>query len=126
MLISYSLTGNMHPEELVKEDPSFKGNYGCTFTLLSRDGIIGSLSGKEKIDSLPNVLHTCFYHRIGTKIVNNGSQFSKTFRAYIVGKTLQEIRDTIKTIQDTVIVKNTEGENMLYDRFDVNLLSDNY
>lgn len=126
MLISYSLSGNMHSEELVKEDASFKGGYGCTFTLLSRDGTIGYISGKEAVDALPNVLYTCLYHRIGTQIVNNGSQFSKTFRAYIVGNTLQEIRDTIRVIQDTVTVQNIEGENMLYDRFDANLISEKY
>lgn len=126
MLISYSLTGNMHPEELKKEDASFKGCYGCTFTLLSRDGVIGFMDGKEKVDELPNVLHTCFYHKVGTTIINNGSQFSKTFRAYIVGKTIQEIRDTIRYIQDVIVVNNTEGENMLYDKFDVNQLSETY
>ena len=126
MMISHSLTGNMHPEELAKEDASFKGNYGCTFTLLSRDGEIGYLSGKEKVDALPNVIHTCFYHKIGTVIKNNGSQFSKTFRAYIVGKNLEEIKETITKIQDTVEVRNTEGQDMLYDRFDVNLLSKDY
>lgn len=126
MLISHTLTGNMHPEELYKEDATFKGNYGCTFTLLSKNGTIGCLRGKEEVDRMDNVLHTCFYHRVGTKIVHNGSQFPKTFRAYIVGKDLGEIRRTITKIQDTVQVLNTEGEDMLYDRFDVNTLSETY
>lgn len=126
MLISHSLTGNMHPEELPKEDPTFKGCYGCTFTLLAKDGIIGEMSGKEQVDSLPNVLHTCYIHRIGTEIVNNGSQFPKVFRAFITGENLDEIRDTIRFIQDTVSVKNIHGEDMLFDRFDVNKLSEEY
>lgn len=126
MLISHSLTGNMHPEELVKEDASFKGNYGCTFTLLSKDGIIGHQSGREEVDALPNVLHTCFYHKLGTVIKNNGSQFSKTFRAYIVGASLEEIHDTIRKIQDIVQVKNVDGEDMLYDRFDPTVITKDY
>lgn len=126
MLISHSLTGNMHKEELEKEDASFGGNYGCTFTLLSKDGIIGFQTGQEEVNAIPNVIHTCFYHKIGTEIVNNGSQFSKTFRAYIVGSDLKEIRETIKKIQDIVQVKNIEGEDMLYDKFDVSLISDKY
>lgn len=126
MLISHSLTGNMHPEELCKEDPSFGGNYGCTFTLLSKDGTIGSQTGEEEVAAMPNVLHTCFYHKLGTTIKNNGSQFSKTFRAYIVGADLDEIRATIRKIQSTVKVLNTEGENMLYDEFDVSLISSDY
>lgn len=126
MLISHSLTGNMHKEELVKEDATFGGNYGCTFTLLAKDGVIGYKSGEEEVAAMPNVLHTCFYHKIGTEIVNNGSQFSKTFRAYIVGSNLDQIRETIKKIQDIVVVKNTNNEDMLYDKFDVSLISENY
>lgn len=126
MLISHSLTGNMHPEELCKEDASFKGNYGCTFSLLSKDGIIGYQSGQEEVDALPNVLHTCFYHKIGTEIVNNGSQFSKTFRAYIVGSTLEEIQSTIRKIQELVQVKNIHGENMLYENFDPSAITKEY
>ena len=126
MLISYCLTGNMHPEELRKEDATFKGGYGCTFTLLSKNGVISSVSGVDKVAALPNVLHTCFYHKLGTEIVHNGSQFPKTFRAYIVGKSLDEIRDTIRFIQDTVSVKDADGNDMLYDRFDVMKLSENY
>lgn len=126
MLISHSLTGNMHPEELVKEDASFKGNYGCTFTLLSKDGIIGYQSGQEEVDALPNVLHTCFYHKIGTEIKNNGSQFSKTFRAYIVGATFEELHATIRKIQTIVQVKNLDGEDMLYDKFDPTVINKDY
>lgn len=126
MLISHSLTGNMHPEELTKEDASFGGNYGCTFTLLSKDGIIGYQSGLEEVAAMSNVIHTCFFHKVGTVIKNDGSQFSKTFRAFIVGATLNEIKDTIKKIQQTVVVKNTDGENMLFDNFDTALISKDY
>jgi len=126
MLISHSLTGNMHPELLCREDPSFKGNYGCTFTLLSKDGVIGSYSGQEEVAAMPNILHTCFYHKLGTEIKNNGSQFSKTFRAYIAGADLAEIRATIRKIQEVVVVKNTQGENMLYENFDPDTISEQY
>ena len=126
MLISHSLTGNMHKEELAKEDPTFKGKYGCTFTLLSKDGIIGEQLGQEEVDAMPNVLHTCFYHKIGTEIKNNGSQFSKTFRAYIVGDDLAQIQKTIKDIQNIVQVKDIDGKNMLYENFDPSCISIDY
>ena len=122
MLISYSLTGNMHPELLRYEDYSYKGNKACTFTLLSKPGIISKQKGEDYIRALPNVLHTCFYHNIGTIIENNNSQFPKTFRAYIVGKDIEEIKETIKYIQATVVVEDEDGRNMLYDSFNVDLL----
>ena len=126
MLISYSLTGNMHPEELVKEDPSYKGNYACTFTLLSKDGVIAKQTGEEEVRALPNVLHTCFYHSVGTKIVVDGSQFPKTFRCYIVAKTIKEIKDTIKKVQQIIKVEREDGTSMLYSDFDVERISERY
>ncbi len=126
MLISHSLTGNMHPEELAKEDPHFQGQFGCTFTLLAKDGVIGSQKGIEAVNALPNILHTCYYHRVGSRIVNTGDQLSKTFRAYIVGRTLDEVADTIRKIQSLVEVRDTEGNNMLFDNFDPSALSLEY
>lgn len=122
MLISYSLTGNMHPELLENEDPSYKGNKACTFTLLSTPGIITKQDGDCLVKALPNVLHTCFYHNLGTIIEDNNSQFPKTYRAYIVGKDIKEIRETIKSIQSLIKVEDENGKNMLYTPFNVNLL----
>lgn len=126
MLISHSLTGNMHPEELIKEDPTFKGMFGCTFTLLSKPGIIGYQSGKEEVDKLPEVIHSCFYHKIGTEIKDDGSQFAKTFRAYIVGESLDVIRKSIRKIQNLIVVKNADGKDMLFDSFNPEIISEEY
>lgn len=126
MLISYSLTGNMHKEELMKEDPTFGGKHGCTFSLVSRDGTIGHQSGLEEVVSLSNVLYANYYHKVGDKITNTGSQSSKTFRAYIVGDSFDEIHNTIRIIQKTVKVLDTDGENMLLDDFDAALINSDY
>lgn len=123
MMISYCLTGNMHPEELAKENPAYKGNYACTFTLLARNGIISEQCGEEEVRKLPNILHTCFFHGIGTRIVVDGSQFPKAFRCYIVGKSVDEIKDTIRHVQKLITIKDENGENMLYPDFDVELLN---
>ena len=126
MLISYSLTGNMHKEELKKEDPSFGGKHGCTFSLVSRDGIIGHQSGLDEVASMNNVLYANYYHKVGDKITNTGSQASKTFRAYIVGDSFDEIHDAIRKIQRIVKVLDTNGNNMLLDDFDPTLINKDY
>ena len=117
-LIKYSLSGKTDDKELLKADPRFKGKYGCIFTLLSKNGTITYQSGKEKVDALENVLYSCFYHKIGTKIEVNGSQFPKTFRAYIVGDSIEQIKSTIKEIQNMIEVKDETGNNMLFENFD--------
>jgi carbamoylphosphate synthase large subunit len=123
MLISYSLTGDMHKEELTKEDPTFKGNYACTFTLLSQNGIIAKQTGEEQVKRLSNVIHTCFYHSVGTEIIVNGSQFPKTFRAYIVDDSIEKIKSAIRTIQNTIKVERMDGSSMLYPPFNVDALN---
>lgn len=122
MMICYSLTGEADKEELVKADPLFGGHIGCIFTLLSKDGVITEQSGKEEIDSWPNILYSCFYHPIGKSIEVNGSQVPKTFRAYIVGDNIDEIKDAICKIQKTIVVLDQNGNNMLFDRFDTSRL----
>ena len=122
MMIAYSLTGLSSVEELKKADPTFSGKYGCIFTLLSKDGTITKQEGKDIVDSWNNILYTCFYHSIGTKIEINGSQFPKTFRAYIVGNTLDEIKETIKHIQDVVHVYDESGKEMLFEPFNIDRL----
>ncbi len=122
MLINYSLTGEPGKENIKYADPLFAGKYGCIYTLLSKDGIISQMGGEEKVQNNPNVLYTCFYHSIGTKIEVNGSQFPKTFRAYIVGDDIETIKKTILEIQETVYVKDEFGDNMLFSPFNVNKL----
>ena len=68
------------------------------------------------------MLRTCFYHQLGTTIEVNGSQYPKTYRAYIVGKSLDEIKNTIRIIQKKVHVKNENGDDMLFTPFDVDRL----
>ena len=125
MLIEYSMSGATDVTLLKNADPFLKGKYGCIFTLLSKNGTITSQEGKGIVDAWDNILYTCFYHKIGTVIEVNGSQFPKTFRAYIVGDTIEEIKDTIIKIQNTVKVKDEFGNNMLFENFDVNQLNDN-
>lgn len=123
MLISYSLTGNMHAEELRKEDPTFKGKHACTFSLLAKSGTIGYQSGKDEIDALPNVVYTCFYHKIGATLETDGSKKSRAFRAYIVGDTIQQLINTIHKIQDTIIIRDLDGNNMLYEPADLSFMT---
>lgn len=126
MLISYSLSGNMHEEELEKEDATFKGKKGCTFTLLSKPGIISYQTGGEKLKNVSSIIHSCFYHKNGTEIKDDGSQFAKTYRAYIVGDDYKSIRKTIRLIQDSIVVLDSEKNNLLFDNFDPDLINDNY
>lgn len=122
MMIRYSLTGMSDKTELDKADPFFGGKIGCIFTLLAQNGVITKQTGKEKVDGLQNVLKTYYYHNIGTKIEVNGSQFPKTFRAYIVGDCIEDIKRTILDIQRLIRVNDENGENMLFEPFDVNKL----
>ena len=122
MLIHYSLTGEADREELTKADPTFDGKIGCIFTLISKDGEIAKQTGKEEVDTWPNILYSNFYHHIGKHIEVNGSQGPKTFRAYIVGENIKEIKDTIKKIQKTICVQDVDGKDMLFEPFDTERL----
>ena len=122
MLISYSLTGDMHPELLAWEDATFGGGCGLILTLLCKDGKIASQYGDEVARVLPGVLRTCFYHHEGSVIEVNGSQFPKAYRAFIAGEGLEEAIATAKKVQDAIHIEDVSGDSLLFERFDLSLL----
>ena len=69
MLLSYALTGEMcDVEDLCSIDPHFKGMYGSSLAVPLKVGVIGDVSGIEKIKSLPEVVDFTIFYKIGDEI----------------------------------------------------------
>ncbi len=119
MLISYSLTGEMG-DDLSKDDPCFK-QYNCTLCMYLHGGTVGEVSydgliGKEGIDDI------CILRQPGTVIVEDGTNRQKALLVKCSAKTLPEIVELIHFIQKNMIIKNTEGENMVLTPFNTDRL----
>ncbi len=121
MMLAHAVTGKMEGYALSMNDPYFK-EYVLTFKLWAHGGVIGSMTGIEKVLALDNIVLAEFPHRLGDEIIDNCTLAQTVFRSVIKDSSIDNIKRTIKTIQDSVQILDTEGKSMLYDPFDVSRL----
>ena len=120
MLIRYSLTGEMGGD-LSKDNPCFD-EYLATFVMYAHGGEVGEVdySGILNQDGIIDVHPYLFPGKI---IPDCGTTQQKVFSIKIKAPDMQGVVDRIRLIQDRVVVKNTDGENMLFGNFDVQRLT---
>ncbi len=124
MMIVHALTGKMeYNENTLENDTPFFDRYILNFNVWAKGGKIASLSGKEEVSKIENVVMAEYMHDVGETIVDNNTLSQRVFRAIIVDKSIIKIKETIKKIQECVCVENDKGESMLYLPFDINRLS---
>lgn len=122
MMIAYAITGKMGNGDELEYDTPFFGSYILNFNLWGHHGRIGSLSGLEQVLQLENVSFAEYMHDVGETLVDNNTLSQRVFRAIIMDKKIERIKETIKKIQGLIQVVNEKGENMLYSPFDISRL----
>lgn len=119
MLISHSLTGDMG-DDVSKNNPLFPEKT-CTLVLQAHAGEIGILE-YDNIKSNQKIYDIVTLAWVGKTIVEDGSTGQCVMKIRFTAKDNQEIAETIKFIQNNVIVKDVNGNNMLFKPFDTNKL----
>ncbi len=111
-LIKFSLTGEMDQSEIKKSDPFFDG-YGMIITISLKPGEIKNISGIDKIESTNGVLKFYQLHDIGEQLFSRGT--TAQYFAYVLcaTKTKEEMNNIIKTINENLVVTNTNDQSML-------------
>lgn len=122
MMIAYSLTGTMGNGDEIERDSPFFDSYIFTFNLWGHGGKIKSLTGIEAVLKLDNVSFAEYMHDVGDTLVENNTLSQRVFRAIIIDKEIDKIKETIQKIQELICVVNENGENMLYSPFDISRL----
>lgn len=114
MMMSYSLTGDMG-DDLKKDQPKFN-TYYCTLPFYAHAGTVTEISIGNALAydwcqiSTQNV-------SIGAKMIDDGTGRQKTISFLIKAGNLLELADRITTLQNEIVVKDENGNNMLFDRF---------
>lgn len=121
MMLAHSLTGSMDGYELSQDNPFFQ-SYACVFYIFLHGGTIGYQSGLKEIQNIENVIFAEFTHDIGETIADDNTLNQRGIRAIIVDSSLKNIQNTIKKIQETIQIRDTEGKDMCYLSFDVHRL----
>lgn len=121
MMIAHALTGRMEGYDLSMDNPFFS-KYVMNLNLYAHGGVIGSMCGKEEVAKLENVIVSEYMHAVGDKLSDDNTLSQRVFRAVIRDNSIQRIKETIRSIQQTVRVCDVDGKNMLYLPFDVQRL----
>ena len=121
MMIRFALT-HASGEGTLREVYSDMRGYSGIFNMTARSGVIGRLSGRERVLALENVLAAEYLKTEGDVIADDAAMTQSVFRTHIRGQSLEELAEVIRAIQMLIRVEDTEGRNMLFCPFDVRRL----
>ena len=122
MMMAFALTGKMDGYDQNNDNASFSKPC-CTLTLMSKGGTVGKIEGLDEARSRKGVIHIENRYKVGEtiKATRNVGQFH--FRAYLVGDTIDEVKELIDFVQNTIKAYDENGDDMLITHFDVDKLN---
>lgn len=123
MMIRYAVGGEMATEEEInKIDPYMNGNYIGSLCVPLKEGIIDSISGLKEILDDKAVLDCSQYYHEGDSISSSqiGTLGQHFCRFKLMTNSVEEYKNKINWIQDTLTIRDKNGNDMIYQRFDTN------
>ena len=118
-LLRFALTGEMNTDDVKKSNPFFNG-IGMIVTTTLKNGIIGSIQGVEEIRRYPGVLDLFQLKEIGNELSTPGTTAQVFSYSLCATDTLNDMRNLIKTMKSTFVIKDISGEDMILPMIDEN------
>ena len=125
MLISFALSGRMSNVDIEKIiDPKLYGRYACKLSPLIRMGTVSTITGIEEMESIKSVEKVVLNNYVGTTISASqvGTLNQIAYRAFIIEESLMNLKRTIDLFHEKVTYLDTEGNSMMMEYFDTNIL----
>lgn len=124
MLVRFALTGKMSGYDLKTQDSANFKKYACKLTPVLKKGKIAEIYGLDTIDAIDGVSKIVAVNNVGDVIDESaiGTLRQLLTRIYLVADTLDELKNKINKIQETLVVYDENGENMILEKFDTNIL----
>lgn len=125
MMIRYALGGPMATkEEMRRIDPYMNGHLMGSVTIPLKPGTVGSISGIEEVRRCGMVVGINQYFQVGDEIKESyiGTLSQHFCRVKIMTDSLEDYRNAITYIQQTIKVLDVEGKDLVYRRFDLSRL----
>ena len=122
MLINLALTGSMGDDDLdLMNDPHMNGKSAAVVWFLLKSGTVSRIEGVEYARSHPDVVHIVQRFHGGETISDDmtGTERQVFARLYIVSKDREQLKKTIKDLKNAIKVRDTDGNDMLLNGFDV-------
>lgn len=119
MMIAHSMTGSMC-DDLSKDNPKFS-KYYCTLPFYAHAGVIAKLD-YSAIAEQPWVEVSTQNASVGNKIEECGTSRQKVIAFLVRAESIELLKSRIRFIQENLIVLNAEGESLLFQHFDPDVL----
>ena len=113
--IYYALTGKSKVEGfcgLYNNSDLRKRKYAI-YPVFLKTGIISSIKGKNELLQCSNILNILSMKREGNSIPNNGSFSQVSMLVHFLYDDLKELEETLDTINNTLVVEDEKGHNMI-------------
>lgn len=123
MMIRFSMGGEMCTEEEKNNlDVHCSGKFGGQLTVPLCIGEIASIEGLEESKNDANIVDFIQYYTVGDKITEEkiGTLAQHFGRFTIIADSLQSINNTIKSINEKLVIRDTNGNIMNSIKFDIN------
>ena len=115
MMINHSLTGDMG-DSLSKDNPVFD-EYMCTYVMYAHGGEVGEFS-YAGLEDCKEIIDISPYAKVGKLVPDRGTTQQRVISFKIRAVGLREVEETIRLIQEKVIVNDVNGNSMLFASFD--------
>jgi hypothetical protein len=127
MLVWFALTGRMNEPDISSlNDLFFKGKCAVNLVFLARTGRIGRIEGLEAARNHPAVINLTQKHMPGDLITEQGTLQQVVCRVHLVTGTRSEMLAVIGEIQQIIQVADDKGQDMLLNRYQVNIAGGMY
>jgi biotin carboxylase len=121
MLINFALTGSMYEGDFdFVNDVSFNQNYAATIWILLKQGVIYSIDGIDKINSLSSFKFLLQRFFPGDEISKEmlGTEKQVLCRIYLQNFDKEKLIADINSIKINILVKSINGDLMIIDMLD--------
>ena len=123
LFIYFALTGNI-PNHFADEIKNARLNKWIAMILpCVRPGKIASIKGLDKIDNNESIVSWASFYREGDEVGVFNDSRQRFAEFIIVTSTIDQLKNTVKWIFDTVKVLGEGGEDMMIEKFDVSNLN---
>ena len=118
MMINYALTGKMQGYNLSLDNYAINKSCVALYVVSTR-GRVGAIYGLEKIKRIKGLVAVDQTYQVGDYIEKSGTLGQIVLRILLIADNVQELKISIKEIQETVRVLDDKGNDMLLPPFDI-------
>lgn len=120
ILIHYALTGSA---SAVLPQTDREENLKCvSVNFYAKQGTIGKVSGMDEIAKIPICSNALLQCRLGQVCKDDTAILAKLGMLHLFGTSVDELADNVKLVYELFSAVDTEGNDMIYDRMDVEMI----